>query len=70
MELKRVLLVDDDPDYLLLVEDCLRQNLPDVQVEKAHSGTEALSRDMPRMTWSFWTRTSRTQRAVTCSKRS
>ena len=46
MKLERVLLIDDDPDYVLLVEDCIHGAFPDVTVEKAFTGEEALKTDL------------------------
>ncbi len=46
MKLERVLLIDDDPDYVLLVEDCIHGTFPDVTVEKAFTGEEALKTDL------------------------
>lgn len=49
MKLERVLVVDDDPDFALIVEDCIRQTFPAVRVEKAFTGAAAAAADLEHM---------------------
>ncbi len=46
MKLKRILIVDDDADYAMLVEDTIRQTYPDVDLEKATTGAQALAKNL------------------------
>ena len=48
MKLERMLLVDDDPDYAMVVEDCIHGWRPDMKVEKAATGNAALEADLKR----------------------
>jgi len=48
MKLERILLVDDDPDYSVVVEDCLHERYPDVKVVNAFTGKEVLEADLKR----------------------
>ena len=40
-------LPDDRRQAIAALREAIRANLPEVQIEKANSGTEALSRDLP-----------------------